>query len=195
KMYINSGGPGESHLYAFSLKDFPSSGAVATPNSPAPYDVYSKHGGSNDAHGMLLNESNKGRFLWIADRFSNDIEVVSAKTDELVDSFSLAGPMSADPAPDLIEMAPGGDLAFVSLRGECPLTANSAAANNAVGTTPGLGVIRVERDGREGRLAAVLPISNPAPAGFDCATRTDDAPGSITNQADPHGLAVLATKR
>lgn len=40
------------------------------------------------------------------------------------------------------------------------------------------------------RLFAVAPIANPAPAGFDCPMRGDDSPGSITNQADVHAIAV-----
>lgn len=193
KMYINSGGPGESHLYVFSLDDFSSAGSHFAPNTPAPNAVFAKHGGEHDAHGMLLNEAMNGRYLWVADRFSNNIEVVDSQIDQLVDGFSLAGAASPDPAPDLIEVAPGGDFALVTLRGPCPLTANSTAFNNAVGTTPGVGLIKIQKGGRSGELDVVLPIRNPAPLGFDCPTRTDDTPGSITNQADPHGLAVRPT--
>lgn len=195
KMYINSGGPGESHLYAFSLENFSSTGSPFTPNTPAPNEVFAKHGGRHDAHGMLLNEAMGGRYLWVADRFSNDIEVVDTETDQLVGSFGLARRASSDPAPDLIEIAPGGEFGLVTLRGPCPLTANSPTFNNAVGNTPGLGLIRVRQGGRSGELEVVLPNRNPAPPGFDCPTRTDDAPGSITNQADPHGLAVRSADK
>lgn len=131
--------------------------------------------------------------MWAADRFSNEIEVVDPATDEYIRTFSLTGRASSDPAPDLIVPAPTGNLVFASLRGECPLTANSAAANNAVGNTPGLGVIRIGAGGRTGRLTGVLPDVNAAPAGFDCPARTDDVPGTIINQADPHGIAVRST--
>lgn len=37
-------------------------------------------------------------------------------------------------------------------------------------------------------------ITSHAPANFDCASRADNPAGSITNQADPHGLRVRLTK-
>jgi DNA-binding beta-propeller fold protein YncE len=168
-------------------------GSPFQPNEPAPTTIFAKHGGAQDSHGMLLNEVMGGRYLWVADRFSNAIEVVDTDTDQLVDSFSLVGRASSDPAPDLIEITPGGEFGVVTLRGACPLTANSAAVNNAVGATPGVGLIKVRKGGSTGDLTALAPIHNPAPSGFDCPTRTDDTPGSITNQADPHGLAVRPT--
>ena len=191
KMFVNSGGPGESHLYSFDLSAFPESGPTGAPNSPAPTEIFGRHGGSNDGHGLALLP--REGVLWAADRFSNEIEVVDPSADEHIRSFDLSGRASSDPAPDLVVPAPTGNLVFASLRGECPLTANSAAFNNAVGNTPGLGIIRIGAGGRTGKLTGVLPILNPAPAGFDCPARTDDAPGAITNQADPHGIAIRAT--
>jgi hypothetical protein len=47
--------------------------------------------------------------------------------------------------------------------------------NNAVGSTPGVGILRVTRGGRSGSLQAVAPISHVV--------------GGIET-ADPHGLAV-----
>lgn len=191
KMFVNSGGPGVSDLYSFDLSAFPESGPSGAPNSPAPTEIFSRQGGSHDGHGVALL-SRQG-VLWAADRFSNEIDVVDPAADEYIRTFSLTGRASSDPAPDLIVPAPTGNLVFASLRGECPLTANSAAANNAVGNTPGLGIIRIRAGGRTGKLTDVLPIVNPAPAGFDCPARTDDVPGTITNQADPHGIAVRPT--
>ena len=188
KMFVNSGGPGESHLYSIDLSAFPESGPTGAPNSPAPTEVFGRHGGANDGHGLALLP--REGLLWAADRFSNEIEVVDPAADNHIRSFGLTGRASSDPAPDLIVPAPTGILVFASLRGECPLTANSAAFNNAVGNTPGLGIIRIRAGGRAGQLTGVLPIVNPAPAGFDCPTRADDAPGTITNQADPHGIAI-----
>ena len=190
-MFITSGGPGESHLYSFDLSEFPDSGSTGAPNVPAPKEVFGRHGGSNDGHGLALLP--REGVLWAADRFSNEIEVVDPSAEEHIRSFGLTGRASSDPAPDLIVPVPSGNLVLASLRGECPLTANSAAFNNAVGNTPGLGIIRIGANGRTGRLTGVLPILNPAPAGFDCPARTDDAPGTITNQADPHGIAIRPT--
>jgi hypothetical protein len=189
KMFINAGGgtagtPTESSLYSFDLAAFQ---ATNRPDTPAPQRVFSKQGGSNDGHGMLL--AGRGRFVWVADRMANTIEVVEAKTDTLINTVDLSGAASSDPAPDLLALSPRGGYAFAALRGACPLTANTAA-NNAVGSTTGVGVISVDDIGLRARLFAVAPIANPAPAGFDCPTRGDDSPGSITNQADVHAIAV-----
>lgn len=136
---------------------------------------------------MILTRG--GRFVWVADRMANVIEVVEATTDTLINSFSLRGRPSDDPAPDLLALSPRGGYLFAALRGPCPLTANTAA-NNAVGSTPGVGIISVDDIGLRGRLFGVAPITNRVPAGFDCPTRGDDVAGSITNQADIHAIAV-----
>ena len=197
KMYINSGGftghPREADLYVFKLSDYPAAG-FNSPNTPVPTVVFSKDGGDHDSHGMQLNKAEHGRYLWTVDRFANTIEVVDTTNDKLVNTFSLVGKPSSDPAPDLMDIAPNGKYAFITLRGPCPLTANDPTAKNAVGATPGVGVVAIEQGGLTGKLVAVAPITNPAPAGFDCPTRTDDAPGSITDQADPHGLRVRLKK-
>lgn len=64
---------------------------------------------------------------------------------------------------------------FMALRGPNPLTANVAGVNNAVGATPGLGIIKVKGNGKKGVFKAVAPISHVV-AGVE--------------RADPHGVAV-----
>ena len=76
---------------------------------------------------MLVNHAARGRYLWVGDRFANEVLVVDTWTDDLVSSFPLDGAVSADPAPDLMDRAPGGGWAFAALRGPCPLTANDPA--------------------------------------------------------------------
>lgn len=189
KMFINAGGgtagtPTESSLYSFELGRIQ---AGTRPDTPLPQVVFSKQGGENDGHGMIL--TGRRRFVWVADRMANVMEVVEATTATLVNSFSLRRGQSDDPAPDLLALSPRGGYAFAALRGPCPLTANTAA-NNAVGSTPGVGIISVDDNGFRGRLIGVARVTNPAPAGFDCPTRGDDSSGSITNQADVHAIAV-----
>lgn len=177
KMYINSGGgtaanPLESDLYAFPL------GAFTTdpnpPNTPAPKVVFSHDAeGFVDSHGVILTKH--GRFLWAGDRAANRIIVVDTTTDKVVAQIPLAGPLSDDPAPDLMAIAPSGNRVFMTLRGPSPLTGNAAAVNNAVGSTPGLGVVRVEASGSRGVFQAVAPISHVV--------------GNV-EKADPHGIAV-----
>ena len=186
-MYVNAGGgtaatPREAHVYAFDLAGYPKTGFNA-PNTPAPATVLAHHAGDHDSHGA----ARVGRFAWVADRFANTVEVLDTVTDSHAGSFTLAGALSADPAPDLLVAAPNGDYVFASLRGPCPLTANAAGVNNAVGATPGVGVIAVHRGGRSGTLVGVAPIRNVDTTVVSCAPA--GAPAS-NDRADPHGLRV-----
>jgi DNA-binding beta-propeller fold protein YncE len=180
KMYVNSGGgtaanPLESDLYAFPLSEF--STTPNPPNTPQPDLVFSHDDrGFVDSHGATLTKH--GRFLWVADRAANLIVVVDTATDNVVNEISLVGVVSDDPAPDLLGIAPSGNRVFAALRGPNPLTGNAPGVNNAVGSTPGVGVIRVERNGMAGALQAVAPISHVV--------------GGV-ERADPHGLAVRLT--
>jgi DNA-binding beta-propeller fold protein YncE len=177
KMYIRAGGgsaadPIHSDLYAFPLSRYSTTGHA--PNTPAPTLVFS-HDGRRfvDGHGGTLTKG--GRFLWVGDRFANRLIVVDTATDRVVSEIGLSGRVSSDPAPDILDVAPGGDWIFISLRGPAPLTMNARGVDNAVGSTPGVGVIRVEPDGWRGALVGVAPI-----------TRVVDG----AERADPHGLKV-----
>jgi hypothetical protein len=177
KMYINSGGgtpanPLEADLYAFRLKGF--SSVPNPPNTPAPALVFSHDArGFVDSHGATLTRH--GRFLWVADRAANRMVVVDTRRDAVVREIPLAGALSSDPAPDLLGISPQGNRVYMSLRGPNPLTGNAPLVGNAVGSTPGLGIMRVTRGGASGRLQAIAPI-------------THVVGGAET--ADPHGLNV-----
>jgi len=179
KMYITSGGgtganPLESDLYAFPMAGF--SRTPAPPNTPAPAVVFSRdteNAGFVDTHGALLTKHE--RYLWVGDRAANTIVVVDTATDEVVDVIQLAGTVSQDPAPDLMALSPAGNRAFIAFRGPNPLTANVPGVNNAVGGTPGVGIVRVERGGGSGTLQALAPISHVV--------------GGV-ERADPHAIAV-----
>ena len=180
KMYVNSGGGTATNPLESDLYTFPMSGFSTTPNpanTPAPVLVFSHDSrGFVDSHGATLTRH--GRFLWVADRAANRIVVVDTATDVVVNEFGLAGEVSNDPAPDLLGIAPSGNRVFASLRGPNPLTGNAPGVNNAVGSTPGVGVITVMRNGSAGALQAIAPISH----------RVDGV-----ERADPHGLAVRLT--
>jgi DNA-binding beta-propeller fold protein YncE len=182
KMYVNSGGgtaanPLEADLYAFPMAAFDT--APNPPNSPAPKLVFSHDSrGFVDSHGAVLTKH--GRYLWVADRAANRIVVVDTRQDVVVNEIDLVGAASSDPAPDLMGISPGGNRVYISLRGPMPLTGNAPGVNNAVGATPGVGVVRVQRGGRAGQLQAIARISHVV-AGVE--------------QADPHGLGVLSQER
>lgn len=191
RLYLNAGAgagnPTEATLYSFPLSGFPAPPAFNPPNTPAPTTVFSFDTAGHDSHGMVLNRKKKQRFLWVADRAANTVEVVDTTNDGHVNTFSLVNAHSADPTPDLLALAPSGAHAFAALRGPCPLTANIAGVNNAVGATPGLGVLKIRRGGFTGSLVGVAPINNVDSTIINCAPA--GAPVS-NNRADPHGIAV-----
>jgi hypothetical protein len=184
-MYINSGGSpvnvssGDPHhpaLYGFDVYRFPLSGYSASNpvNTPMP-DVLMSKGGMSDSHGVA--PTNRDRYLWVMDRHANVAEIINVKSGEWVNTVDLAGSVSDDPAPDLVDRAPIGSRLFVALRGRVPL---SGDPHNATGSTPGLGIIQVTRSGRSGKLMAVVPMTN-------AMQQPNQAP-------DAHGLRVRLRK-
>jgi hypothetical protein len=171
RMYINSGGPLESDLYSFPLAGYT---GANPPNTPAPTLVFTHDGTISDSHGAVRTKHE--RFVWVAERFGNNITVVDTGANTVVNQFSLAGPLSADPTPDLMDISPAGNRVFMALRGPNPLSGNNPSFNNAAGSTPGVGIIRVEQGGRRGVFFARVPISHVV--------------GGV-ERADPHGLKVL----
>ena len=77
-----------------------------------------------------------GRYVWNADRAGNNIEILDTLSNLSVGSVDLTTRANADPAPDLMDVAPDGQHVFVSLRGPSPLTGNDKDAHNAKGTIP-----------------------------------------------------------
>jgi hypothetical protein len=142
------------------------------PNTPMPRVILDLDG-QGDAHGLVLTKHD--RYLWMANRPPNQMYVIDTHTDQVVNVFDLAGGVSNDPAPDIAGLSPSGNRVFVSLRGPNPLTGNIPAENNAAGSTPGVGVIRVQANGRTGALQAVAPIHHFIDG---------------VERADPHALAV-----
>jgi hypothetical protein len=180
-MYLNSGGSPVNvsgtdmqhpALYGFDVYRFPLTGYAATnaPNAPAPALLFSKTGAA-DSHGIA--PAGNGRFLWVMDRHGDVAEVLEIPAGRRVNTVNLNGALTANAAPDLVDVSPTGDRLFVALRGPVPL---SGDPHNAIGATPGLGVIQVTEGGRNGSLASIARITNPQPQG--------------TQQPDPHGLRV-----
>ena len=171
KMYVTSGGgtPAnltELDLYAFRLADV--SATPGPPNSPAPALVLREDEREGaDAHGTVVTK--QGRYLWLGDRGGSRILVVDTATDRLVNELLLPGHTT----PDLLAASPAGNRIFASLRGSVPLTGDPHVAT---GSTPGVGVFRVEEGGRAGALQSVARIANVDATGVD--------------RADPHALAV-----
>jgi hypothetical protein len=149
-----------------------------------------------DAHGVVATVDEK--YVHTGDRIQNKVEVVKTSgQSKPVAVYDLTsgngegrgvGPCAAasvtddpqlpsnDPAPDLISRSPDGNYLFVALRGPAPVTANHAAQ----GSCPGVGVIKLERGGKSGRLYGVIRTTN----------TVDTAPG-----APPGGHAYTGRER
>ena len=177
-MFINSGGspvmvgPGHPAIYGFDVYRFPLTGFSATRprNEPAPELLLSEDGMA-DSHGLATAGGN--RYVWVMDRHADVVEIIEVATGQRVNTVNLNGALTGNAAPDLTDVAPGGNRIFVSLRGPTPL---SGDPHNAMGDTPGLGVLRVTNNGRSGSLMSIVPITNP---------------WQQPNQnPDPHGMRV-----
>jgi hypothetical protein len=177
RMYVNSGAgltvppvPGDDpwghDVYSFELDQFGRKPARVA-NTPAANLVYSRddEGVPVDAHAVAQTEH--GRYLWWGDRTQNDVVVVDPRRNREINRFELTGPLSADPAPDLFDLSPRGEYMFSSLRGP-----NPSSGHEAFGSTPGVGVIDVRRDGRSGRLVGVARV------------------GGVRGTPDPHAIRV-----
>jgi hypothetical protein len=175
KMYVNSGGGTAANLDEFDVYSFPVaaySTEPSPPNTPARTLVLSLDGdGMADSHGAMLTPG--GRYLWVADRMGNRIVVIRTATGRVVDEIPLAGALSDDPSPDLLDISPDGGLAFMTLRGALPLSGDPHAST---GSTPGLGIVELRKGGKTGVFTSIARIANVDAAGID--------------RADPHGIRV-----
>ncbi len=178
-MYINSGAgtaagnPGEFDLYAFPVSGY---SPLNPPEFPFPAVVFADDTDGRDAHGVLATKH--GRFLWAGDRGLDVIEVFATDTQVRVNTILLRGSLSDNPSPDLLDISPDGSRVYMSLRGPNPL---SGSPHVSIGSTPGLGVIRVEQAGRHGDFQAIHSVTNVDGAGVE--------------RADPHAIRVRQVRR
>ncbi|HEX7766049.1 MAG TPA: hypothetical protein VF443_05010 [Nitrospira sp.] len=167
-MYINSGGgwpvaPLSYDVYALDISGLPAKVSARL--------VSQRDDKFADSHGMI----GVGRYVWSADRAGNNVEIIDTLSNFSVGSIDLVSEANQDPAPDLMDVAPDGQYAFVGLRGPNPLTGNDKVVHNAKGTIPGVGVIHVDAGGKVGHYKGQAVITN----------KKDDK-----ETADTHGLAV-----
>ncbi len=174
-MFVNSGGGTMANLSEFDVYRFPLSGYHASnpPNTPPPEVLFSDDNTAmeRDSHGTVATRH--GQYLWVGDRAGNVAEVFDTASGAHVNTIDLTGPESDDPTPDYADISPSGNRIFFALRGPTPLTGDPHVAT---GSTPGLGVVQVNRGGKGGFLKAVVPISNVDATGVE--------------RADPHGIRV-----
>ncbi len=176
-MYLNSGGgwpntPLNHDVYAFNIGSLP---AMSVPER-----MGNRDGG--DSHGLVAVG---GKYLWSGDRHLNLIDAYDTSNGNIkVGTIMLSGDLSKDPAPDLMDAAPDGSYVFAALRGPNPLTGNNKDVNNAVGSTPGVGVIKITGGGRNGSFVGIAAISR--------VVEEKDKDGNMVKKekADPHGIQV-----
>jgi hypothetical protein len=152
-MYINSGGgwpiaPLSYDVYALDISRLPQTVSAKL--------VSQRDDRFADSHGMAA----VGRYVWSADRAGNNIEIIDTVSNLSVGSVDLETSANADPAPDLMDVAPDGQYVFVGLRGPNPLTGNDKDVQNAKGTIPGVGVIHVDAGGKVGHYKGQAAVTN-----------------------------------
>ena len=128
--------------------------------------------GPRDAHGMVTV---RDRYVWAFDRSAHVLQVFDARSAHPGQTLNLRSPESQSPAPDIVAQSPDGRAVYAATRGPNPLS----GAHAATGDAPGLLVLEVRKDGREGAVRGHAAVSNVV-AGVEL--------------ADPHGLAVRATR-
>ena len=127
--------------------------------------------GPRDAHGMVTV---RDRYVWAFDRSAHVLQVYRGRSGTAEPTVNLRSRWASAPAPDIAVVAPDGRAVYATTRGPNPLS----GAHAAVGDAPGLLVLEVRKDGREGVVRGHVPVSN-------------EVAGS--ERADPHGLAVRRT--
>eukprot|EP00579_Thalassiosira_antarctica_P011372 CAMPEP_0201918768 /NCGR_PEP_ID=MMETSP0903-20130614/7835_1 /ASSEMBLY_ACC=CAM_ASM_000552 /TAXON_ID=420261 /ORGANISM="Thalassiosira antarctica, Strain CCMP982" /LENGTH=600 /DNA_ID=CAMNT_0048455141 /DNA_START=62 /DNA_END=1864 /DNA_ORIENTATION=+ len=131
-----------------------------------------------DSHGAEATID--GRYLHVADRIQNVMEVFDTDSLQRVNTYDLvsidgksgrSGPAAAclrrsvlddaslqrnDPAPDLFDITPDGKYLMIAFRGPKPVSVGHAAQ----GSCPGVGIVELTEDGKAGKLVDVLRSSN-----------------------------------
>ena len=173
RVFLNAGGGTPSNLDEFAVFRLPASGysAANPPNTPERELLFQDNSEHRDAHGSVATKHH--RYVWMFDRAANVAEVFDTESGQRVNTVALASPHSADPTPDLAAVSPSGSRIFVSLRGPVPLSGDPHAST---GSTPGLGIIQVTAEGKDGSMKAVARISN--------------VDGGGVERADAHGIAL-----
>jgi len=151
KMFVNSGTLKTGQLYVF---DTLSDNLIKT------IDLTEK---GQDAHGVML--TGRGKYLWVLNRITDNATVVDTSSYEVVRVVEKIGD-----APDLIDLSPDGKWLFGTFRGPNPAT----GTHDISGTKSSVGVIKLKRGGKNGKLKYTIPIGDQTPE----------------SKSDPHGIAL-----
>jgi hypothetical protein len=175
-----------------------------------------------DSHGMIVTVG--GSYVHVMDRIQNTIEVFdSAKykhttydtttysgrpssasgqfwlkwMDRMFDGPCVAASINDDPglprndpAPDLSEPTPDGKFVMVALRGPLPVS----VAHGSQGSCPGIGVVKLSGDGKDGRLVQVIRTTNTLPDAVTIGPLTVPGghPYAGKERSDVHAVIVVS---
>jgi hypothetical protein len=177
-VFGNGGGATAANLDQFSVYRVPRDGYEAgnPPNTPPAQLVYNDESPNRDAHGVGVTKNEK--YVWVGDRSGNVVEVFRGRSGRHVGTIDLVSAYSTDPTADLFATSPDGKFFFMSTRGPVPLTGDP---HSSTGKDPGLLVVRIAQDGRDGEVVGLARISNIGADGVE--------------RADAHGIGLRLTSR
>jgi hypothetical protein len=176
-VYGNGGGGNAANLDGWFLYRLPVGGRDVYdpsqgPGLPAAEEIDHDERSLRDAHGVA--KTHGGKYVWFFDRLANVVEIFRADQGNHTQTVNIADPnLSTDPTPDLVGESPDGRFVYASLRGPNPLSGDPHAS---LGTTPGVMVIEVMKDGRDLAVRGIARISNVDVGGVE--------------RADGHGIRV-----
>jgi hypothetical protein len=122
-----------------------------------------------DSHGSVAIAN--GNYVHTFDRIQAEVYVVDTSTNTGSFAYSLRNSSVCkgimddtnlpedDPSPDLQDTTPDGLYIAIALRGPAPVT----FAHTTQGSCPGVGIVKLDNGGRNGKLITVLSTTNLTP--------------------------------
>jgi len=120
-----------------------------------------------DSHGMSSDIKEKN--IHVIDRVRNVTEVYSVKKHKRRSTYDLTGPACLDqsvrddpnlplndPTPDVFTRTPDGKHFMIGFRGPAPVS----VGHSAQGSCPGIGIVKLTKKGKSGRLVDVIRTTN-----------------------------------
>jgi hypothetical protein len=161
-----------------------------------------------DSHGTTAVVRRAATYVHMTDRIQGNVEVFNSITYErstydlmsLNGRGGLAGPPGAcakysvpdfaiknDPSSDLSTTSPNQKYVFLAMRGPAPTT----FGHSSQGSCPGVGVVKVDRTGKYGRLVRVLTTTNKTPDTLLTIDFQGGTPYSGKERSDIHGVMIV----
>lgn len=150
-----------------------------------------------DSHGIVAIAN--GNYVHTFDRIQAEVYVVDTATNTGSFAYSLRNSgvckgitddtnlPEDDPSPDLLDTTPDGLYIAIAFRGPAPVT----FAHTTQGSCPGVGIVKLDNGGRNGKLITVLRTTNLTPDSIPVVV----VPGGVNyvgkERSDIHMVAVI----